>query len=88
MIVEVGLPVKQGLKQVPIFDERIIRIVEVGLPVKQGLKLFPYVNTSLDNIVEVGLPVKQGLKRDSEHSSFTHFYLVEVGLPKTGDSTK
>ena len=38
-VVEVGYPVKQGLKQLRKWIVDRGRIVEVGYPVKQGLKL-------------------------------------------------
>ncbi len=62
-MVEVGLPVKQGLKLIAIYLWASIRKVEVGLPVKQGLKQVDreIYSISFDG-VEVGLPVKQGLK--------------------------
>jgi len=63
-LVEVGLPVKQGLKQPScyyVFYQFLQ--VEVGLPVKQGLKLnLSLLLVTRSNRVEVGLPVKQGLK--------------------------
>ena len=79
-MVEVVLPVKQGLKLTIQSNNYKYYIVEVVLPVKQGLK--PSISCSTNALcgsVEVVLPVKQGLKQSCGFYKSNAY--VEVVLP-------
>mgnify|MGYP001348846177 CR=1 FL=1 len=63
MLIEKGLPLKQGLKLGLFASWKVFFVIEKGLPLKQGLKLrtFNHFKSFLSRI-EKGLPLKQGLK--------------------------